>query len=94
MSQAELGRLQLNIGAARALAGELAARPAVLHHHGLPWQRPGMPVPDFWNRTMQNLQSEFLAVASMAVLSIYLRQRGSPESKPVGASHHATGVEG
>jgi len=50
--------------------------------------------PDFWNRTLQNWQSEFLAVGSMAVLSIYLRQRGSPESKPVGAPHGATGVEG
>ncbi|AZQ32694.1 hypothetical protein EJ357_03915 [Streptomyces cyaneochromogenes] len=49
---------------------------------------------DFWNRTLQNWQSELLAVASMAVLSIYLRQRGSPESKPVGAAHSATGVEG
>ena len=39
-------------------------------------------------------QSEFLAVGSMAVLSIYLRQRGSPESKPVGAAHASTGVEG
>ena len=49
---------------------------------------------DFWNRTLQNWQSEFLAVGSMAVLSIYLRQRGSPESKPVGAAHHETGSEG
>jgi hypothetical protein len=49
---------------------------------------------DFWNRTLQNWQSEFLAVGSMAVLAIYLRQRGSPESKPVGAPHGATGVEG
>jgi hypothetical protein len=49
---------------------------------------------DFWNRTLQNWQSEFLAVGSMAVLSIYLRQRGSPESKPVGAPHDATSVEG
>ena len=49
---------------------------------------------DFWNRTLQNWQSEFLAVGSMVVLSIYLRQRGSPESKPVGTSHTATGVEG
>jgi hypothetical protein len=48
----------------------------------------------FWFDTLQNWQSEFLAVGSMAVLSIYLRQRGSPESKPVGASHTATGVEG
>ncbi|MEP6649529.1 MAG: DUF6766 family protein [Lapillicoccus sp.] len=49
---------------------------------------------NFWNRTLQNWQSEFLAVGSMVVLSIYLRQRGSPESKPVGAPHTATGVEG
>jgi hypothetical protein len=49
---------------------------------------------DFWDRTLQNWQSEFLAVGSMAVLSIYLRQRGSPESKPVGAPHEATGTEG
>jgi hypothetical protein len=50
--------------------------------------------PDFWNRTLQNWQSELLAVASMVILSIYLRQRGSPESKPVGSPHAATGVEG
>jgi len=50
--------------------------------------------PDFWNRTLQNWQSEFLAIGSMAVLAIYLRQRGSPESKPVGAPHTATGTEG
>lgn len=49
---------------------------------------------EFWNRTTQNWQSEFLAVGSMVVLSVYLRQRGSPESKPVGTSHTATGVEG
>lgn len=40
---------------------------------------------DFWERTFQNWQSEFLAVGSMAILAVYLRQRGSPESKPVGA---------
>jgi hypothetical protein len=50
--------------------------------------------PDFWNRTLQNWQSEFLAVGSMAILAVYLRQRGSPESKPVGAPHGASGVEG
>jgi hypothetical protein len=49
---------------------------------------------DFWSRSLQNWQSEFLAVGSMAVLGIYLRQRGSPESKPVGASHSATGLTG
>jgi Domain of unknown function (DUF6766) len=49
---------------------------------------------DFWNRTLQNWQSEFLAVATMAAFSIYLRQRGSPESKPVGAPHAETGSSG
>jgi hypothetical protein len=49
---------------------------------------------DFWERTLQNWQSEFLAVGSMAILSVYLRQRGSPESKPVGTPHDSTGVEG
>jgi hypothetical protein len=48
---------------------------------------------DFWNRTLQNWQSELLAVASMAAFAIYLRQRGSPESKPVGAPHYATGAD-
>jgi hypothetical protein len=48
----------------------------------------------FWEGTLQNWQSEFLAVGSMAVLAIYLRERGSPESKPVGSPHTATGTEG
>jgi Domain of unknown function (DUF6766) len=46
--------------------------------------------PDFWDRTLQNWQSEFLAVGTMAVFTIYLRQRGSPESKPVGTPHEET----
>jgi hypothetical protein len=50
--------------------------------------------PDFWNRTLQNWQSELLAVASMTNQAIFLRQRGSPQSKPVGAAHATTGVEG
>jgi hypothetical protein len=49
---------------------------------------------DFWNRSFQNWQSEMLAVGSMAIFSIYLRQRGSPESKLVGAGHHDTGQNG
>jgi hypothetical protein len=50
--------------------------------------------PDFWDKTLQNWQSEFLAVGTMAVFTIYLRQRGSPESKPVGAPHEETGSSG
>ncbi len=49
---------------------------------------------DFWERTLQNWQSEFLAVGAMAVFTIYLRQRGSPESKPVGAPHDETASSG
>jgi hypothetical protein len=48
--------------------------------------------PDFWSRTLQNWQSEFLAVGSFAIFAVFLRQRGSPESKPVGAPHEATGA--
>jgi len=47
---------------------------------------------EFWNRTMQNWQSEFLAVGSMAILAVFLRQRGSAESKPVGEPHESTGA--
>ena len=46
----------------------------------------------FWFQSMQNWQSEFLAVAALTVLGIYLRQRGSPESKPVAAPHAQTGT--
>jgi hypothetical protein len=44
----------------------------------------------FWFESFQNWQSEFLAIAAMVVFSIFLRQRGSPESKPVDSPHHAT----
>ena len=48
----------------------------------------------FWEATLQNWQSEFLAVGTMAIFTVYLRQRGSPESKPVGAAHDETGASG
>jgi succinate dehydrogenase hydrophobic anchor subunit len=47
----------------------------------------------FWFESLQNWQSEFLAIAAMVTLSIYLRQRGSPESKPVDSPHEQTGSE-
>jgi hypothetical protein len=47
----------------------------------------------FWFESFQNWQSEFLAIAAMVILSIFLRQRGSPESKPVDAPHRQTGTE-
>lgn len=45
----------------------------------------------FWFESLQNWQSEFLAVLTIVVLSIFLRQHGSPESKPVDAAHGDTG---
>jgi hypothetical protein len=45
----------------------------------------------FWFESFQNWQSEFLALLAMVLLSIFLRQRGSPESKPVDAAHDETG---
>ena len=45
----------------------------------------------FWFESFQNWQSEFLAMFAIIVLTIFLRQRGSPESKPVAAPHSATG---
>ncbi|MGH9310293.1 MAG: DUF6766 family protein [Vicinamibacterales bacterium] len=47
--------------------------------------------PQFWYESFQNWQSEFLAVLAIVVLSIRLRQWGSPESKPVHAPHDSTG---
>jgi hypothetical protein len=47
--------------------------------------------PNFWEQSFQNWQSEFLAIGAMVVFSIYLRQRGSAESKPVGTPHSVTG---
>jgi hypothetical protein len=44
-----------------------------------------------WFESFQNWQSEFLSIAVVVVLSIFLRQKGSPESKPVAAPHSATG---
>jgi hypothetical protein len=49
---------------------------------------------DFWERSLQNWQSEFLAVGTLVVFSIYLRERGSPQSKPVGAPHAETSSSG
>jgi hypothetical protein len=45
----------------------------------------------FWFESFQNWQSEFLAIAAMVILTIWLRQKGSPESKPVDAPHSETG---
>jgi len=48
---------------------------------------------EFWFQSLQNWQSEFLAVGTLVIASVYLRQRGSPESKPVHAPHASTGAD-
>jgi hypothetical protein len=80
---------------AQSITGVTEYNTTRLDHHQLPvsWSEY-LGRPDFWEKTLQNWQSEFLAVGSMAILAVYLRQRGSPESKPVGAAHETTGVEG
>ena len=50
-----------------------------------------MATSHFWFESFQNWQSEFLSVAAIVFLTIYLRQKGSPESKPVDAPHKQTG---
>ena len=49
---------------------------------------------EFATALMENWQSEYLQFTLFILLTVWLLQRGSPESKPVGAPHHATGVEG
>ncbi|MCF0054517.1 DUF6766 family protein [Dyadobacter sp. CY356] len=46
---------------------------------------------NFWFESFQNWQSEFLSIASIVLLTIFLRQKGSPESKPVDAPNSETG---
>ncbi len=71
-----------------------------LKNHNEEQQEEGLPTvywnqyisdSGFWFESFQNWQSEFLSVASIVILSIWLRQKGSPESKPVDAPHSETG---
>jgi hypothetical protein len=61
-----------------------AAPPTMMEHLGSA---------QLWFESFQNWQSEFLSTAVLIVLAIYLRERGSPESKPVGAPHAQTGTD-
>jgi hypothetical protein len=80
---------------AQSVTGRIVFNSEQLDHQASPvsWATY-LTTSDFWSRTLQNWQSEFLAVGSMAILTVYLRQRGSPESKPVGAPHTLTAEEG
>jgi membrane protein implicated in regulation of membrane protease activity len=76
---------------AQAFAGRVANNEQRLRDRLDPLSLGGyLTAPDFWSRTLQNWQSELLAIGTMAVFAIYLRERGSPESKEVGAPHALT----
>jgi hypothetical protein len=64
---------------------------ALWHHQSAKTLTDTLADPEFWYESFQNWQSEFLSIGVLLVLGIYLRQRGSPESKPVAAPHAATG---
>ena len=90
-----MGTIWLGTWFTQSVTGRIEFNSTRLDHQMDPvswWHYVGTP--DFWDKTLQNWQSEFLAVGSMAILAVYLRQRGSPESKPVGAPHTSTGIEG
>lgn len=79
---------------AQSLAGTVVTNSQNAEHGRPPVTWPEYLVSaDFWDRTLQNWQSEFLAVGTMVALSIFLRQRGSSEAKPVGAPHEQSAVE-
>lgn len=65
------------------------------HEHGGPAATvvDYMTSSTFWFESFQNWQSEFLSIAAMVIFTIFLRQKGSPESKPVDSPHGQTGTE-
>jgi hypothetical protein len=76
-----------------AIGGHAEYNQQQLEHGEAPVSLLGfMTSAQFWFQSFQNWQSEFLAVFALAVLGIFLRERGSPESKPVAAPHAETGT--
>lgn len=69
-----------------------ANQEAALHGRDLNTMLSYLMDAQLWFESFQNWQSEFLSTAVLVVLSIFLRQRGSPESKPVAADHSETGA--
>jgi len=64
---------------------------AVQHHQPIMAVQETLLEPEFWYESFQNWQSEFLSIAVLLILGIFLREQGSPESKPVAAAHSETG---
>jgi hypothetical protein len=80
--------------AGHAAGGAAAYSQEQLEHGGRAVSMLGyLATPRFWFESFQNWQSEFLSVLAIVLLSIVLRQKGSPESKPVHAPHSQTGTE-
>ncbi len=74
-------------------ASIVAANAEALRHGGEPMTMSEYVFsPTLWFESFQNWQSEFLSTAVLVVLSIFLRHKASPESKPVNASHSQTGA--
>ena len=77
-----------------AIGGAKAYSDQELAHGGQPVSTlQYLGTSQFWFESFQNWQSEFLAVALIVFASVYLRQRGSPESKPVAEPHTRRGPE-
>jgi hypothetical protein len=72
-------------------SARVAAQEALQHGAKPPTMTGYLGDAQLWFESFQNWQSEFLSTAVLVVLSIFLRQRGSPESKPVEAPNAQTG---
>jgi hypothetical protein len=78
--------------ALHAVHGAAAYNEELVAHGGEPIStRAFLGTGQFWFESFQNWQSEFLAIAVLGLLSIWFRERGSPQSKPVAAPHDETG---
>jgi len=73
-------------------SARVAAQEALEHGEAAPTVFGYLGDPQLWFESFQNWQSEFLSTAVLVVLSIFLRQRESPESKAVAARHSKTGA--
>jgi hypothetical protein len=84
--------LFLGAWAGHAMGGFVEFREdQISHHHPAPPLAEYLVSARFWFESFQNWQSEFLAIGAMVYLSVYLRHRSSPESKPVHAAHDDNG---
>ena len=78
----------------QSIAGQRDYNEDQAQHGGEPVTTLGyMATSRFWFESFQNWQSEFLSIAAMVILTIWLRQHGSPESKPVATPHGSTGKD-